>query len=48
MALQDLLDLSVYKERKKIGISQERIQAVMPHLRNYIAFVDNVVGGHFG
>lgn len=38
MALQDLLDLSVYKERKKIGISPERIQAVMPHLRNYISF----------
>lgn len=36
MALQDLLDLSV--QRKKIGISEERINAVMPTIRKYIAF----------
>lgn len=36
MALQDLLDLST--KRKKIGISPERIAAVKPALRQYIAF----------
>ena len=36
MALQDLLDLST--KRKKIGISPERIAAVKPQLRQYIAF----------
>ncbi len=38
MVLQDLLDLTVNKSQRKIGISQERLQPVMPHLRNYIAF----------
>ena len=36
MALQDLLDLST--SRKKIGISEERINAVMPVIRKYTAF----------
>ena len=36
MALQDLLDLS--STRKKIGISEERIDAVKPIIRQYIAF----------
>ena len=36
MALQDLLDLS--QSRKKIGISEERIDAVKPIIRKYIAF----------
>lgn len=36
MALQDLLDLS--SSRKKIGISEERLQAIMPIARQYIAF----------
>ena len=36
MALQDLLDLST--SRKKIGISEERINAVMPIIRKYTAF----------
>jgi hypothetical protein len=36
MALQDLLDLST--KRKKIGISPERIEAVKPAIRQYIAF----------
>jgi hypothetical protein len=31
MALQDLLDIST--QRKKIGISEERIEAVMPVIR---------------
>ena len=36
MALQDLLNLSV--ARQKIGISEERIEAIKPALREYIAF----------
>jgi hypothetical protein len=36
MALQDLLDLSTQK--KKIGISPERVEAVLPIIRKYVAF----------
>lgn len=36
MALQDLLNLS--NQRKKIGISQERVEAVLPIIRQYVAF----------
>ena len=36
MALQDLLDLS--KERKKVEVSEERLNAVVPEARKYIAF----------
>lgn len=36
MALQDLLDLST--SRRKIGLSPERVEAVMPVIRKYIAF----------
>lgn len=36
MALQDLLNIS--QKRKKIGISEERIEAIKPVLRQYIAF----------
>ena len=36
MALQDLLDLS--QNRKKIGLSEERIKAIIPAAREYIAF----------
>ena len=36
MALQDLLNLST--KRKKIGLSEERIEAIKPALRQYIAF----------
>ena len=36
MALQDLLNLSA--QRKKIGISQERVDAVLPIIRKYTAF----------
>ena len=36
MALSDLLNLSA--QRKKIGISEERIEAVLPIIRKYIAF----------
>ena len=37
MALQDLLSISS-DSRKKIGISEERIEAIKPALRQYIAF----------
>ena len=36
MALDDLLNLS--KERKKVGISEERIAAIVPAMRQYVAF----------
>ena len=36
MALQDLLDLST--SRRKIGLSPERVEAVKPVIRKYIAF----------
>ena len=36
MALQDLLDLSASK--KKIGLSEERVRAIMPIAREFIAF----------
>ena len=36
MALSDLLDLST--SRKKIGLSEERVSAIIPSLRQYIAF----------
>lgn len=36
MALQDLLDLSA--SRKKVGLSEERVRAIIPAARQYIAF----------
>ena len=36
MALQDLLELS--DSRRKIGLSPERVEAVMPIIRKYVAF----------
>ena len=36
MALQDLLDLS--QSRKKIGLSEERVTAIIPAAREYISF----------
>lgn len=36
MALQDLLDLS--QKRQKIGISEERVKAIVPIARQYISF----------
>lgn len=36
MALKDLLQLN--DKRKKIGISEERIDAIKLYLRQYIAF----------
>jgi len=36
MALQDLLQVS--SNRKKVGISEERVEAIKPVLRQYIAY----------
>ena len=36
MALQDLLDLSL--KRQKIGLSEERVEAIIPIARQYISF----------
>ena len=38
MALQDLLDLSSSKRKEKLGYSEERIGAILPVMRNYVAF----------
>ena len=38
MALQDLINLSLDKNQKKIGISQERIEEIKPQLREYVSF----------
>ena len=38
MALQDLMELSLSKNNKKTGLSEERIKAQIPILRQYIAF----------
>ena len=38
MALSDLLNLSQQHGTKKIGISEERLEAVKPEMRKYIAF----------
>ena len=38
MALSDLMELSLSKNTKKLGLSEERIRAQIPALRQYIAF----------
>jgi hypothetical protein len=38
MALQDLLNLSEVRSKKKIGLSPERVEAIKPALRQYISF----------
>lgn len=38
MALSDLMELSLSKGTKKLGLSEERIRAQIPALRQYIAF----------
>ena len=38
MALNDLMELSLSKETNKIGLSEERIRAQIPYLRQYISF----------
>lgn len=36
MALQDLLEIS--NNKRKIGLSEERIEPIKPYIRQYIAF----------
>ena len=36
MALKDVLDLN--NKRQKIGLSEERIEAIKPYIRDYISF----------
>ena len=38
MALADLMQLSLSTDTKKQGLSEERIRAQMPIIRQYIAF----------
>lgn len=38
MALQDLMNLAISNENKKVGLSEERIQAIVPIVREYISF----------
>ena len=38
MALADILELSSDKQKKKIGISEERLEAIKPYIRQYIAY----------
>lgn len=38
MALQDLMNLSLAKDVKKVGLSEERVRAAMPVIRQYIAY----------
>lgn len=38
MALQDLLELSLNKNNQKIGLSEERIMAQVPIVRQYVAY----------
>ena len=38
MALKDLLDFSSGKSKEKLGYSEERINAIIPVMRQYIAF----------
>lgn len=38
MALQDLLTLSANKEQRKIDLTNERIEAIVPIARQYVSF----------
>ena len=38
MSLQSLLDLSDSRGLKKQGLSEERLKAQLPHLRNLVSF----------
>ena len=38
MALQDLLDLSLDRNQQKIGLSEERVKAQLPIVRQYVAY----------
>ena len=38
MALQDLLNLTINRDQQKIGLSEERIRAQLPVVRQYVAY----------
>ena len=38
MALQDLMNLAISNDNKKVGLSEERILAILPVAREYISF----------
>jgi hypothetical protein len=38
MALADLMELSQAKGQKKIGLSEERVRAALPVVRQYVAY----------
>lgn len=38
MALQSIIDLSLNKDVKKIGVSEERVREILPAARQYVAF----------
>ena len=38
MSLQDLMKLSRNKDTKKVGLSEERIRAQLPIIKNYVAY----------
>jgi len=38
MALQDLLDLTLDRGQQKIGLSEERVRAQLPIVRQYVAY----------
>jgi hypothetical protein len=38
MALADLMALSQAKGQKKIGLSEERVRAALPVVRQYVAY----------
>jgi len=38
MALADLMELSQSKGQKKIGLSEERVRAALPVVRQYVAY----------
>ena len=38
MALQDLMNIAISNDNKKVGLSEERIMAIVPVAREYISF----------
>lgn len=38
MALQDILNLSSEGKKRKIGISEERLEAIKPYIRQYVSY----------
>ena len=38
MALQDLMKIAISNDNKKVGLSEERIMAIVPVAREYISF----------